>query len=231
MKISMGAERRERVQGAPRVFLSRVALSSGLSALILLGACNADKSAHLRPIEARFTKPGILEIRDAKGIQSVEVRDEHLRPIARARSFGRDSFEVRFNWSSGASYRLVPDTGAPIALTAPRSKPIAALRIHAPPGQNVYEYLLDPTKTEAEIPPISVPAAANETVDLLVELEKLDDRGSTTAALSMSPAFPAPEEPRLEIVLENEPVSLNFEFDKRIFQNRIGTCGVGIPLE
>ena len=193
-----------------------------LPILLLLGACGEEEPAPQTEIEAEFTKPGVLEIR-GEGVDAVEILDGAGAPVATAHSFSKEIFEVRFDWQVGETYRVVPDTASrsPLTVTAPKTKPLSALRIHAPLGQNVHEYLLGAEGAAASPLPITVLADPNETVDLLVELEKLGDGPPIQATLSLGPSENSHRAPHMEPVLENTPVSLGFEFDKQIFQTRV----------
>lgn len=108
-----------------------------------------------------------------------------------------------------------------ITVTAPTSKPMLAVRIHAPLGQNVQEHFIYAGRSSPPSPPISVLADPNETIDLLVEIEKLGDQRPLDVSVSLGPSGEGPKAPSMDTVLENLPVSLHFEFDKQIFQSRV----------
>ena len=189
--------------------------------LLLSCACAEAPPVGRSPLAAEFVRPGVLEIHGAGDVSSVEIRDAAGLPVAVSDTFGRDLFEVRVDWRAAETYRIVPDSGAAITAAAPASKPLAALRIHAPLGQNVYEYLIDAENPAETVAPITVLADPNENVDLLVELEKLGDRPLPRAVLSLGPDRRAPSFPLMDTVLDDAPISLRFEFDKQIFQSRI----------
>jgi hypothetical protein len=189
--------------------------------LLSLLSCASEKPASVQSITAEFTTPGVLTVHGTKNLRSVEVRDESGEPLAEAQSLGREVVEMRFNWMANTSYRVVTDKGQKITVVAPESKPSFALRIHAPLGQNVYEYILGAKKNTDDVQTISVLADLNEQIDILVELEKLSDKGLDELKLSIQPELLPPKGPSMDAVLKDEAVSLNFEFDKKMVQSRI----------
>ncbi len=191
-----------------------------LTICLLLTACSGVTSEQPAALEADFTTPGVVECRGAHGASVIEVRDAAGLPVAEAHAFGRDVFEVRLDWRAGAVYRIIPDAGEPVTVTAPTSKPMLAVRIHAPLGQNVHEHFIYAGRSSPS-PLISVLADPNETIDLLVEIEKLGDQRPLEASLCLGPSKESSKIPRMENVLDNAPVSLRFEFDKQIFQSRV----------
>ena len=192
-----------------------------LPILLLLTACRSEESKAPLPLTAELTKPGVLEIRGATSVDTVEVRDASGNPVARAQSFGRDAFEMRFDWQPGTSYRIVPDIGNTFTIDAPSSRPALAIRIQAPLGQNVQEYLLYTDQPAADRTPIAVLADPNETIDILVEIEMQAEGRPIQAVLSLGPDRTGNDLPRMDPVIAGVPVQLRYEFDNALFQSRV----------
>ncbi len=192
-----------------------------IAAALLQSGCGPEVEGAPPAIEAVFTRPGVLEIRNARAIDRIEVREQSGRPVAVARGFGREVFEVRFDWKAKGRYRLIANRGEQLAVTAPVKKPSFALRIHAPLGQNVHEYLLGSKRLRGRNETIPLLAEPGESVDLLVEIEKLTDAATSPLALSILPLQPPPRGPAVDPEVREEAISLGFEFDKRVWQAAI----------
>lgn len=196
---------------------------------LFLISCGGEKKPPPSPLQARFTAPGTVEISGARQASFVEVQSESETPLARGRSFGRDVFEIRFDWQANTSYRFVPDAEAPaVVVRSPEKKPRLALRVHAPLGQNVHEYLIGEDASPGVSDDLSVPCEPNETLDILLELENLGDEKHEALRLSMTPKPGSLNGP--DGAFEDKPAPLRFEFDKQLLQGRV-RIGDTLPAE
>lgn len=201
-------------------------------ATVFLASCATDPAIPSRPLTAEFGMPGVVYVANARDISDITVISGNRTTgvkIAQTLSLGRSNFEVRFDWQVGQTYTLVTDRGERLSIHAPSEKPEFALRIHAPLGQNRYEFMLPfvessggsniPSETSAV--PIAVLANMGENVDILVEVEKLSGENPTEFNVSIMSPKALPEGPELEPIVSNDKKILAFEFDKAIWQCRI----------
>ncbi|MBN2527885.1 MAG: hypothetical protein JXR76_15960 [Deltaproteobacteria bacterium] len=168
-------------------------------------------------------------MKNAVDIANLIVKDESGQTVATAPTFGRTEFEVRFDWQVATKYKVFPNSGKPLSIAAPKQKPEFALRVHAPLGQNQYDYFFSSLKEAPAPSPIRIRADKGETVDILIEVEKLSGERPTVLNVSFKstgksddgPNGNAPHDALLSSDINSENATLRFEFDKAIWQRRL----------
>jgi hypothetical protein len=167
-----------------------------------------------------FVAPGVAEVHNPARAETIEIFDEAGQIVARTPLFGRERSDVRFPWKPGARYRVVADGGPEAVVRAPATMTHFVVRVHAPLGQTPYEYAFGESPGECERREISVPGAPGETVDLMLEVEKLTDADPIEFDVSAAIESP-PAGFRMEPAVVEEGVRLEIEFDKRIWTTQV----------
>jgi hypothetical protein len=210
-----------------------LAFLSIVAALVLVGLVVRARFREKEPVAAPelvFTTPGLAEVRNPGRAQSIEVFDAADRLVARAQAFGRPLAEVRFAWEPGASYRVVGDEGTGSTARAPQTPPQFAVRLHAPLGQAPHEYLFGQPDKPQPRQDAAIPAGPGETVDLMLEIEKLSDGEPLVFQVESQLDRQAPHGLRMEPPIEADGASLQLEFDKQIWTSQV-QLGDQLPRE
>src|SRR3989304_1462741 len=155
-----------------------LAAFSILAVVILLGLVVSQRLWEKEPVAAPelvFTRPGVVEVHSPGKAQAIEIYDAAGRLVARAPTYGRPVTEVRFPWQPGSWYRALADEGPSTTPGAPPVAPEFLVRLHAPLGQAPREYAFGKPFAENAQREMAVPAGPGETVDLMLEIEKLTD--------------------------------------------------------
>jgi len=235
-----------------------LAILSVSAVLILLGLVLVRRFRPPEPPRApqlAFARPGVAQVHNPGKAQRIDVFDAAGRVVARARAYGRPMAEVRFAWEPGATYRVVADGGASSTARAPEATPELVVRLHAPWGQTPHEVTLgnggtgtffpsdDACGDEASLEKgclspffplreIAVPAAPRETIDVMLEIEKLTDGEPLEFRVSSEIDEEQSGGLRMKPPIEEAGAALEFEFDKRIWtsQVQLGERLPGAPL-
>lgn len=224
--------------------------------LIVFGVVLARRLRQPEPPRApqlSFTRPGVAEVHNPGKAQTIDVFDAAGRAVGRTGAYGRPVAEVRFAWQPGATYRVVADGGASSTARAPEATPELVVRLHAPLGQTPHEVTLGKKGTGTLFPweeachrglspekrclspfsgEIAVPASPGETIDLMLEIEKLTDGEPLEFRVSSEIDEEHSGGLRMEPRIEEAQAALEFEFDKRIWTSQIqlGDRLPGVPL-
>jgi hypothetical protein len=192
--------------------------------LILLGLVLARSLRRPEPVpppRLTFTRPGVAGVRNPGGAETILVYDDTGRLVASAQAYGRPLVEARFAWEPGATYRVAGDDGASSTARAPVAPPEALVRLHAPLGQTPREFTLGKPFTEEPRRDIAVPAAPGETIDVMLEIEKLTDGEPMVFQVSSDVAQRDRDNLRMDPPIEADAATLQFEFDKSIWTSRL----------
>ena len=201
--------------------------------LILVGLVVSRRFRDKEPVappRLDFARPGVAEVHNRGKAQTIEVYDAAGRLVARAQAYGRPVVEMRFAWQPGARYRVVADEGPSSTAQAPRTAPEFVVRLHAPLGQTPHEYAFGKPYSESPQRDIAVPAGPGETVDVMLEVEKLTDGRPITFQVSSDIDRAAAGDLRMEPEIEEDGASLEFEFDKTIWTSQVH-LGDRLPAE
>ncbi len=176
------------------------------------------------PPKLSFPRPGVVEIRNPGEADTIDLFDARGRRVARARAYGRPVAEARFAWQPGALYRAVADDGARSTARAPEAPPELLVRLHAPLGQAPHEAKLGGSvRSDSSASPrsreVAIPAAPGETIDVMLEVEKLTD--GEPLVFSVSTTIDDVAGLRMEPPIEADEAALRFEFDKQIWTSRV----------
>ena len=216
--------------------MKRVLATLFLSAvLILFGVVLARRLRQPEPPlapELAFTRPGVAEVHNPGKARTIDVFDARGHAVARTRAYGRPMAEVRFAWQPGATYRVVADDGSSSTARAPEASAELVVRLHAPLGQTPHEITIAQRQRAASPFFIAVAAAPRETIDVMLEIEKLTDGEPLEFRVSSEIAKEHSGGLRMEPPIEEDGVALQLEFDKRIWtsQVRLGDRLPGAPL-
>ncbi len=207
-------------------------------AFLLFSACACSPRPRVtsQTLSAQFELPGVLKVINAIDVKSVAVKNATGQTVAKVFTFGRTDFEIRFDWQVRQTYTVVPSSGRAITITSPKQKPEFALRIHAPLGQNRYDYFLSSLKDASVPSPIAIQADKGENVDILIEVEKLSGERPIVLNVSListgmsdgGPDGNAPHDALLSPAINSKSATLRFEFDKAIWQSRL-SLKKGLP--
>ena len=228
--------------------MKRVLATLFLSAvLILFGVVLARRLRQPEPPpapELAFTRPGVAEVHNPGKARTIDVFDARGRAVARTQAYGRPLAEVRFAWQPGAAYRVVADDGPSSTARAPEASAELLVRLHAPLGQTPHEVTLgkrgtgtfftsdEACRDEASLEKrclspffplreIAVPAAPGETIDVMLEIEKLTDGEPLEFRVSSEIDEEQSGGLRMEPPIEEDGAALHLEFDKRIWTSRV----------
>ncbi|GEM_PF-2300668 len=103
----------------------------------------------------------------------VALRDRSGTLLCEAPVVGRTQLTLYYPWQAGDRYDLVLDGRWVTEVVAPEFDSRIALRLHLPLGQRVEELLLPDVDQGTRRREISIPVIAGETINWLLELEKL----------------------------------------------------------
>jgi len=203
--------------------------------LILFGVVLARRLRHPEPPpapELAFTRPGVAEVHNPGKAETIDVYDTQGRQVARTQAYGRPMAEVRFAWQPGATYRVVADDGSSSTARAPEASAELVVRLHAPLGQTPHELMLGKPYSKSAEREIAVPAAPGETIDVMLEIEKLTDGEPFELQVSSEIDEEHAGGLRMEPPIEALGATLQLEFDKRIWtsQVRLGDRLPSVPL-
>ncbi len=207
MMLALSSSRRGRI----------VAVAALVVAVALLVLLRRSEPVALPEIEAHFTPSGLLRVEQVAG-RDLRILDEAGRLVAVVPAFGKESLEIRLAWQPGEAFRIVPASGVPLAVSAPEAVPALMVRLHAPLGQPSHVWrFAEPLAGERQEEMV-VTAEPGESLDLMLEVEKLVDAGSYAVAVESS------------LSLSPESAELEFEFDNQVWLTTV-TLGEELPEE
>jgi len=184
---------------------------AGLTLLVIAGilaGCRGKEPAGL--LRGEFTPTGALRVNLSPDNQWIEVRDGQGRVLAKAYPHGQPVAEVLFRWTPAATYCIRTDRGEEAIVEAPGRTPALAIRLHAPLGQTPHEAYLYAGSAPPAPRIVLLAAEPAETLDLMLEVEKLDDGPARKVRVSAS--FPE---------WRNTSHTLELQFEKRIWTARL----------
>ncbi len=205
--------------------MKRSIISTGLVLLILVGVVGLLRCCASTPgsveLAAAFTPQGALRVTHLGGAMEVRVLDAGGLLLATGKAHGRDTAELVFSWTPGSVYRIRTDAGSEAEVRAPESPPLLALRLHAPLGQPPTEVILrDPLpKTGEHRVPVRV--SPGETLDIMLEIEKLSDDRPDLAVDVHSEVTGDMGGADLSQAWDAADEALSFEFDKHMYTARL----------
>jgi hypothetical protein len=182
------------------------------------------------PLKATFVRQGLLEVGDVSEEDEIAVQDRTGRVVAQARPFGQSTVEIRFPAHPGERYRISSSSGRETIIHTPQTPTECIVRIHAPLGQEPKEVLVHRPFLPLPTQRITVPVNPLETLDLMLEVEKVADTGPIDLRLSTNAASLEPLGLRIDPPIEEKATRLEFEFDKKVWITHL-TLGRDIPNE
>ena len=201
-----------------------------LAVVVVLTTRRSVEEAPPGPLDVAFPRPGVVQVRGLAGAEAVSVLNAGGHALARTRLFGKDHAELRFPWIPGTRYVVTPEGEAGLAVVAPDTTAELAVRLHAPLGQNVEELLL--SRPFHSIPPtdLMVLTQPSETVDIMLEVEKLSDDVPVAFRLLSNAHQLEAQGVKVAPAPGGEEKRLEFEFDKEVWIGHL-TLGEQLPEE
>ena len=201
-------------------------------ALVAALISRSEREAGLVPLTAQFVRPGVLEVAGlaVEAAALVTVRDEAGRVVAQSRPYGRTPTHVRFAFRPGERYIVSAGPGRDVVVVAPRRPIEFAVRLHAPLGQMPHEYVFRRPYGGPAAERIALAAGPGETVDVMLEVEKLSNSPPIAFRLSSNAGALAAGGARLDPPPREGEQQLDFEFDRRTWIGHI-TLGEELPAD
>ncbi len=199
--------------------LIMVAVLFVIFALFLLNSEKKTKQpVKINPV---FEQPGVMKINNTFNIKLIKVYDTFGKLIAKAAGYAQPTMEVRFPWKTGVKYRIVPDRGKSVIVKTPDNMPLFSVKLHAPLGQMPHQFFF--SQMDEPIPPkeFSLPSSAGETIDIMLEIEKLTDDGERTFSVSGKTVADKTKNLYMEPTFDRLKRTLCFEFDKAVITSRL----------
>lgn len=182
------------------------------------------------PLSVKFLKTGLLQIRQTEHVKTIKLLNKNNRLISITNPYHRSSVEIEFPWKPGEVYHIIPSEGHPLTIKAPDQKQDFVIRIHAPTGQKPHEFFFTKNHGSKKITAIPLPVLPNQTIDVMVEIEKLSDENDLVVDLESQ------NSDKKNLTIQNEwaekNITLQYEFDKRFWTSslKIGTAIPQKPL-
>lgn len=178
---------------------------------IFLAGCSKEECT----FNGTFLPNGNLQIKTTSDVRHVLVMDSHNNTVAECPIFGGESIDIRFPWLVSELYKISFDNKNVGEINAPAFKPKYHVKIHAPVGQKTYDYYLSGIPAEAPDSIITVAMHANESADIIFEVEKLDDTGVVQSTIRVASISPDTSKLKLLPSTLIDSSFLEYEFDKK----------------
>lgn len=157
-----------------------------------------------------FSAPTLIDV-DLRGrVDMVRVLTETGIALATAYTHGAARITVPVSWQPGARYRIEADSGVALDTQAPEQPDDLVVRLHMPLGQAPFTFRFSKPFPARSAHDLTLPAAPGESVDILLELERLTDTGGPfTFSVDMTGADGA-----FDPAWRDAPITLDHQFQK-----------------
>jgi len=207
-----------------KLFIIAMLLAMSLALFFLKFEKKTEQHVKINPV---FERPGVMKINNAFNIKLIKVYDVFGKLTAKAAGYAQPTMEVRFPWKAGVKYRVVPDNGKSVTVKAPDNVPLFSVKLHAPLGQTAHQFIFSGADTSIPVKEIALLSSAGETVDIMLEIEKLTDTKERTFTISWKRVSEKTKNLHMKPEFNKVEKKLSFEFDKAILTSRLNISKPG----